>query len=550
MPYAPVDISKIKLDPPEQDYLSQLEQAQVQPQAQPAGGYVPVDINKIQLDNTAPPSKGRTVFDQVQQGQTFGFGDEITDAIGALGAGAYMKAFRPDLLGGNNLEGLYNEARSMSRDRLASEMNQDTGLSIGSNIAGSVLTGVPKALVSSLRTGGLGARALKGSAAGAASGAAYGAGTANDGERLQGATTGAELGAALGAAFPVAGAAAGSLKKAVSPTIQEGLLPVVELAQKYKIPVALHQVAEGNAIKNFQKVSKELPFSGEAGFRDQQMKAFNSALIKTVGGNANKFTPELMNNLFTRVGKEFDDFGRGKAINLNDTFAKRTEDIIMDLEQTAPEAVDPALKRVQKIFATADETGVVTGEQLSALRRETNRLARKAGSPDISAALHDIENALIDSVTVGDKAAAKAFAKTKQQYKNLLVIEPLAQKAKAGNISPALLQSRVAKIYGRSFTKGTAGEIGDLARIGNEILPEVGGSDTTQKMGYLLGAFSGLTNPGTLPSILGTMGGNRLAQEMLNRNQNVVKKAANRTRLTIRPSDKEDLPAVNLPRMP
>lgn len=350
---------------------------------------------------------------------------------------------------------------------------------------------------------------------------------------VKGTSAAAATGDALSGTAKVTGSA---LKKAGSaavkplvPAIDDGMRPVVTLAQKYKIPVAMHQVSQGPVLKNFQKVSKELPFSGDAAFRDKQMKALQRELIRTAGGHANKFTPELMDNLFSKVGKEFDDFGKGKVVNLLDRFAENTENLIMELEEIAPEAVGPAHQRIKKIFAAADH-GIITGEKIAALRKETSRLARKTGNPDIASAFQDIENALVDSITVGDAAAAKAFAATKQKYKNLLVLEPLAQKAKGGNISPAQLQTRVAKIYDRSFTRGQAGEIGDLARIGHELLPELGGSDTTQKLAYLGTGTGLLANPGALPAVAGILTGNRIIQTGINRNQKLVGAALNKSR--------------------
>lgn len=507
------------------------------------------------LDGAASPQIGigHTAFDQGMQGATFGFSDEISDGLGAFGAKVYSTAFDPELTAGKSVGDLYDEARSLSKQRLNAEFEQNPGTSIASSILGSVATGAPKAIVSTLRSGGLAARAIKGGITGAASGGLYGAGTADDGDRLQGAESGAELGGSLGPIIPISGAAAGAALKAATPTIQEGLLPVVQLAQKYKIPVALSQVSEGNALKNFQKVSKEIPFSGEAQFRDEQMKSFNRALIKTVGGNSNKFTPELMDNLFTKVGTEFDNLGKGKTFDISKDFLDSAANITSDAEQIATkDTVSNINKAVQSVLDGSDN-GKISGEKLGAIRAETNRLARKATNPDTKELLRDLENSIVDVMTSGDDATKGAFSATKQKYKNLLVLEPLASKAKGGNLSPALLQNRVSKIYGRQFTRGKAGEIGDLARIGNEILPEVGGSDTVQKGIYAGGAGTlgvmALNNPALAIATGGKaaigLGLNRAAQAGINRNQSLLNAAVKKSsplKITIRPD-------VNLPRV-
>lgn len=489
----------------------------------------------------APPQQQeagilRTLLDQGLQGATFGFSDEITDRLGALGGSLYTGESYGDVL---------KDARSASKSRMQAQFEQNPGTSIGANVLGGLFTGgvgattkAGTAVANSLRTGNAVARAGKGALAGAASGGLYGTGTADEGNRLKGAATGAAIGAALPVAIGAGGAAVKGSAGALTPTIQEGLQPVVELAQKYKIPVALHQVAEGNAIKNFQKVSKELPFSGEAKFRDKQLSAFNRQIVNTVGGNANKFTPELMDNLFTRVGKEFDNLGKGKNFDLSDDFLESAGSILDDAVNTGvPKDTIVGFEKFLNKVLDNTENGKIKGETLATFRKEANRLSRKTGNDEARSLYNDLENSIVDIMTVGDDAASGALSKAKQQYKNLLVIEPLTAKAKGGNISPSQLQTRVAKIYGRQFTRGKAGEIGDLARIGSELLSEIGGSDTTQKILYAGGAGSlgtaALLNPalaaGAAVKGAGILGANRMLQSTVNRNQKVVRAASNKT---------------------
>ncbi len=179
---------------------------------------------------------GRTMLDQGLQGATFGFGDEASDAIGAnlatlyglgqKGLGAItgdqaMESAGQDLLDTD----LYDIGRQQSKERLAAQMQQRPALSIGSQLAGALLTGgagastkAGSAVANSLRTGSTALRVGKGAAAGATSGAAYGfgAGQGNGQNRLESAGENALLGAALGGAIPAVGAAVKSAGKEAS----------------------------------------------------------------------------------------------------------------------------------------------------------------------------------------------------------------------------------------------------------------------------------------------------------------------------------------------
>ena len=148
---------------------------------------------------------GRTALEQGLQGATFGFADELTDRLGAGIA---------SLATGEKYGDLLKEARGMSKERMAQQMEQNPATSIASNIGGALLTGgagattkAGTAAANMLRTGGTAARIGKGALAGAASGGLYGAGTSDEGKRLEGAGQGAVAGFALGGAIPAVGAA-------------------------------------------------------------------------------------------------------------------------------------------------------------------------------------------------------------------------------------------------------------------------------------------------------------------------------------------------------
>lgn len=171
----------------------------------------------------APEAKeglARTVFDQGMQGATFGFADEITDRLGAAGAA---------LLTDQTYDDLYDEARQLTNERQARQLEQRPGASIASNIAGGLLTGAAgattkagAAIGSSLRTGNAAARIAKGALAGATSGGVYGLGAGAEGERLQSAGQGALYGGIAGAAIPAIGAAGSRLNtKTTIPTSDE-----------------------------------------------------------------------------------------------------------------------------------------------------------------------------------------------------------------------------------------------------------------------------------------------------------------------------------------
>lgn len=179
-------------------------------------------------------SIARTIFDQAGQGLTFGFMDEGQDLLGALGAKAYDKLSGENVL--PSLTETIKQARKDTQDRLSQQLEQNPGTSILSNMAGSLVTGgaigstaAGKAVSDALRTGGLGARALKSVAPAAIAGGLTGLGTGNDSldDRLQSARGGYVLGAVAG---PVAATLSAGVNKLVGSP--EKTLPTAEELRK------------------------------------------------------------------------------------------------------------------------------------------------------------------------------------------------------------------------------------------------------------------------------------------------------------------------------
>jgi len=384
--------------------------------------------------------------------------------------------------------------------------------------------------------------------AAATGGALYGAGTAEQGNRGEGAKQGAILAGSIGAALPVAGATIAGVGSALTPKIDEGLIGIAEIAKKYNIPLSVDQISSSAPMKTLQKVSQEIPFSSVGAFKEKQVQAFNSALAKTIGVTSNKITPEVMDEAFKKVGLQFDSLGKGKTFPITDTFKNQIDEIIADAKVTAKkDSIDNFNKGLERVYFNMNKDGTISGERLSLLRQEMNKLSRKASDPDTQELLKDLEGAIVDLMTAGDDVAKGVLSDAKMKYKNLIVLEPIAQKSVGGNINPTLLANRVARIYDRQYTRGKAGEIGELARVGKELLPTLGGSDTTQKLALLGGIGTGYIAPVTTASVVG---GNRLMQKSLMQNQNLIEKIINKgkdlkqlesnqpLRITVRPNDK------------
>lgn len=472
--------------------------------------------------------KGVNLAASAAKGATFALGPKIASGVGSAIAKPVLEGV--ELLGGPEAPS-YEQLYKMGVEKYSAPQQQaaqDMPLSaLGAELAGGIVGGVglagtkaARAFGALARRGGPIGRIGAGAVAGESAQRVYEAGEApagQEGEVLG--REGVSMGGVLGGAVP----AVGALGRAVAPKVDEGLKATAQLAQKYKIPLSIDQITSGRAIKAAQKVSQDLPFSGQEGFRDKQMAAFNRALLKTVGEDGDKFSRPVIDRAFLNVGKKFDKLTKGKVFPVSDDALDSLSNIQEGVSGgTYGEAGERLFKKYSDDLFARIQDDKLYGDDLVKLRNKFAKISRTGSNIDAQTLAKDMENVLVDMI--GESAPA-ALRDAKHKYKNLIVLEPLLAKVKSGNISPTGLTSRVSRVYGRNFTRGKAGDIGELADIGREILPELGGSDTQARQGVALlagTAASGFVDPTIALVGGGAMAVNRAIQSGVNRNQAII----------------------------
>ena len=382
---------------------------------------------------------------------------------------------------------------------------------------------VAKDASTAAKAGSLALRSGKGAVVAAPVAGLYEMGVSETGDPLGDIERGARIGAAFGAGGPVVGAGAGALGRGVKgllPKADEALKPIMATARKFNIPLSIDEVSSGRAIKTAQKVSQEIPFSGQEAFRDKQMRSFNKALAKTMGIDGDKFSRVKIDEAFINVGNKFDKLTKGKTFNVTDDAL----DVLSSIQEgvsggTYGEQGAKLFKRYSDDVFARIKNNTLDGDSLVALRNKFARISRTGSNVDAQTLAKDMENFLVD--IIGEDAPT-ALREAKHLYKNLIVVEPLLAKTKAGNINVSELTNRVSKVYGRQFTRGKAGDIGELADVARELLSVPGGSDTFQKSALLASVIGGAIEPVTLLASGGVMGINRAIQSGINRNQAII----------------------------
>lgn len=329
--------------------------------------------------------------------------------------------------------------------------------------------------------------------------------------------SGALFGGTLGSLAPVVGAAG----KMVAGSGNGGAASeTAALARKardeFDIPIRAGQVSGSPFVKYLDSSLNEVPLSGYAKSSANQRQAFSKAVAKTIGEDAPGLTQDVMAKAKARIGGEFDRVAKNTTITNSDSLLTNLGSITKEASSVLPEGeVSPLLNQVESIASAIDpKTRALSGEGYQALTRKGAPLDRLASSsnPNLRHYAQQMRGALDDALQASasgeDVAALKA---ARRQYKNLKTIEDLSEKAGPdGDISPASLLSAVRKSYG-SYAYSGAGDMGDLAKIGQRFLKEPPNSGTATRH--------------TIMNML-TLGGPAMAAEMFTQNPVLAAKVA------------------------
>lgn len=328
----------------------------------------------------------------------------------------------------------------------------------------------------------------------------------------------------------LAGGGIGAAARALTGKVSPEVAVLYAKAQALGIPVNAAQLSDSKFMKTLASTVEHVPLSGAGNLRDTQQKAFNRAVAKTFGEDADKITRDVYDAARTRIGGEFERLSARNNLNVdpaliagmtkisnrankfatNDT-AKAVDNIINELTGkmalfspgkavNAPAsggagaiggkfrtAVTPATS------AAAPLPNSIPGATYQAIDSEISKLMRAGGEKSVY--LGELQNTIRATMDSSISAAdQEAWTLARSQYKNLKAVRDIvAKEGSEGNISPALLMGRLnATQAGKeTMAKGSRGELGDIATIGKQFVRETIPNSGTVQRAMAIGLLGG-----------------------------------------------------------
>ncbi|MBX9925859.1 MAG: hypothetical protein K2Y05_05835 [Hyphomicrobiaceae bacterium] len=327
--------------------------------------------------------------------------------------------------------------------------------------------------------GTLGQRVLLGGSSGAALNAADSA-ARSDGD-LKNTLLGGGVGGAIGAVTPLAGRVIGAgVNKLMAPAADGSTNYLLQKAAQLGIPIRPAQVSTSPFVNKLDQMVPKIPGSGMGKAIGEQQEGFNRAVAKTFGEDATAITPEVMAAAKKRIGSEFDAVEKGTTVQFDQPLISKLDAVVRDASDVLePGQVTPLAKRVGSIIDLA-KNGEFDGKTFNNMMKKGAPLSRlqKSTDPNVQYYAGQIREALQDAIErSATPEMAQRYNLARLEYRNMKTIQPLAEKAATGNVSPLLLLNEVRKAN-PNFAYGSGGDLADLARIGQRFMKQPPDSGT------------------------------------------------------------------------
>jgi hypothetical protein len=249
-------------------------------------------------------------------------------------------------------------------------------------------------------------------------------------------------GAVIGGAFAPAAQGVGKAAQAIGSAVRgKPVAPeVAALAQRAKelgIDIPADRLTNSRPLNAIAAGLNYVPFSGRAAVEDRMASQLNQALSKTFGQDSSNVT-QALRAAENDLGQVFDKTLKNTGVAVDKQLLEDLARVYNRAEsELGSDALKPIASQLNELMAKA-ETGVIDGQAAYNIKRNLDRIGR-SNTPTAYHAL-ELKGSILDALnrSLGPDGAA-AFAKTREQYSNMLALQKLAKNGAEGEVSAARL---------------------------------------------------------------------------------------------------------------
>jgi hypothetical protein len=254
------------------------------------------------------------------------------------------------------------------------------------------------------------------------------------------------------------------------------------------------QTTGNNRLRWVEDATSMVPGGGgrATAMQGQAAEQYTRAALKRAGIQADRATPDVIDNAFRSIGQEFDQFAQTINVRATPTFANRLTQLADRYESVTPPVTRvPAVREAAaNIAAKVASPQGMSGAEFATYRSELRRLQRgmkdnPQASESVGRIIETLDAQMVRSAPRGQRAKyANTLQDLNKRYRNMLAIEDAAgaagENAALGLISPAALKQAVKRQNKKDYTRGRS-ELGQLAKAGEGVLRPLPSSGTAER---------------------------------------------------------------------
>jgi hypothetical protein len=335
----------------------------------------------------------------------------------------------------------------------------------------------------------------------------------------------------------VAGGVVGSMapqlaKRVVTPNpISPERRAMVDTLRGEGIDLTAGQATGSRPLRYMESAAGQVPGGGgrAAAIQEAQGEQYTRSILKRMGVDAPRATPEVIDTALTRFGDTFDRLALNNTLKMDGKFASDFGKAVDDYKAlVGPANQAPIIDKYSKdMLSIARTTKQLEGPAYQELRSTIGKQATaayKSGNGALGDALFGMQGALDDAMArAAPQADREAWNQVRREYSVWKTILPAVtgagESAAEGLLSPSMVRGAVKNKNATAYARGK-GDLAELARAGEAVLkplPDSGTAGRAQAMGTLgaLGAAGGFLAGGPAGAGAGFAAGS-LAAPVLN----------------------------------
>lgn len=255
--------------------------------------------------------------------------------------------------------------------------------------------------------------------------------------------------------------------------------------------------------------------------REKQLEEFTAAAMREIGSTAPRATADALQEAQARIGGQINEALRGVNLRPNVTELMGFSDAAQFYRKTKPTGQEA--KEAGDIFNKINKAFVKAARQDRAIDVDQYRSFRAQLSKGTISTSEPIRETSKRMLSVLDDAMDRALTglgrqddigklnKARAQYRDFLAVERSVAKggeaASAGLITPAALGSALRSQGKRAYVQERRGDIGDLARAGEQVAVFPRTSGTAENLNQIVGGLRSALISGSAGAAMSALAG-------------------------------------------